>query len=73
MKLKTKSILNVVDAHGKAVLKMDRASGLIQLTITKRGNDYLVGEHPDGKIYKTDQKLLALQLDDFAMFINSWA
>lgn len=73
MKLKTKSILNVVDTHGKAVLKMDRASGLIQLTITKRGNDYLIGEHHGGKIYKTDQKLLALQLDDFAMFINSWA
>lgn len=73
MKLKTKSILNVIDTHGKAVLKMDRASGLIQLIITKRGNDYLVGEHPGGKIYKTDQKLLALQLDDFAMFIEKWS
>lgn len=45
MKLKTESIMNIVKAHGKVVLKMDRDSGFHQLTITRVKTGYAVGEH----------------------------
>lgn len=73
MKLKTKSILNVVAVHGKAVLKMDRASVFHQLTITQRGNAFIVGEHPGGKLVKVSDVEMIQQLDDLAMFIEKWS
>lgn len=73
MKLKTKSILNLVAAHGKVVLKMDRASGFHQLTITQRWNAFIVGEHPGGKLVKVSDIEMIEQLDDLAMFIEKWS
>lgn len=73
MKLKTESIMNIVKAHGKVVLKMDRASGFHQLTITRVKTGYAVGEHPGGKIRRFTEADVYALIDDISMFIEKWS
>lgn len=72
MKLKTESIMNIVKAHGKVVLKMDRASGFHQLTITRVKTGYSVGEHPGGKIRRFTESDVYAMIDEMSMFIEKW-
>lgn len=73
MKLKTESIMNILKTHGKIVLKMDRASGFHQLTITKVKGGYAVGEHPGGKIRRITEADAYALVDDLAFLIEKWA
>lgn len=73
MKLKTESIMNLVKAHGRAVLKMDRASGFFQLTITRVKTGYAVGEHPGGRIKRMTESDAYAMIDDLSMFIEKWS
>ncbi|EDV3179101.1 hypothetical protein CSP48_004012 [Salmonella enterica subsp. arizonae] len=72
MKLKTESIMNIVKNHGKVVLKMDRSSGLFQLTITRAKTGYVVGGHPGGKIRRMTESDVYALIDDMHMFIDKW-
>lgn len=72
MKIKTESIMKLVKANGKAVLKMDRASGFHQLTITKIKTGYAVGEHPGGKIRRMTESDAYAMIDDLAFLIEKW-
>lgn len=72
MKLKTESIMNIVKHNGKVVLKMDRASGFFQLTITRVKYGYAVGEHPSGKIRRFTEADVYALVDDLSMFIEKW-
>lgn len=73
MKLKTESIMNILKTHGKIVLKMDRASGFHQLTITKVKGGYAVGEHPGGRIRRITEADAYALVDDLAFLIEKWA
>lgn len=73
MKLKTESIMKLIKVNGKAVLKMDRASGFHQLTITKIKGGYAVGEHPGGKIRRMTESDTYALVDDLAFMIEKWA
>lgn len=73
MKLKTESIMNVIKSQGKVVLKMDRASGFFQLTITRVKSGYAVGEHPGGKIRRFTESDAYALIDDLSMFIEKWS
>ncbi|ENO2693360.1 hypothetical protein ACBB95_004241 [Salmonella enterica] len=72
MKLKTESIMNIVKAHGKVVLKMDRYSGFHQLTITSVKTGYAVGEHPGGRIRRMTESDVYAMIDEMSMFIEKW-
>lgn len=72
MKIKTESIMKLVKANGKAVLKMDRASGFHQLTITKIKTGYAVGEHPGGKIRRMAESDAYAMIDDLSFLIEKW-
>lgn len=73
MKLKTESIMNIVKTHGRAVLKMDRASGFFQLTITKIKSGYAVGEHPGGRIKRMTESDAYALVDDLSFLIEKWS
>lgn len=73
MKLKTESIMNIVKAHGKVVLKMDRASGFHQLTINRVKTGYAVGEHPGGKIRRMTESDAYALVDDLSFLIEKWS
>ena len=72
MKLKTESIINIVKRNGKVVLKMDRASGFHQLTITKIKTGYAVGEHPGGKIRRMTESDAYAMIGDLSFLIEKW-
>lgn len=72
MKIKTESIMKLVKANGKAVLKMDRASGFYQLTITKIKTGYAVGEHPGVKIRRMTESDAYAMIDDLSFLIEKW-
>lgn len=72
MKLKTESIMNIVKAHGRVVLKMDRDSGFHQLTITRVKSGYAVGEHPGGRIRRMTEGDAYSMIDEMSMFIEAW-
>lgn len=73
MKLKTESIMNLVKTHGRAVLKMDHASGFFQLTITKMKSGYAVGEHPGGRIKRMTESDAYALVDDLSFMIEKWS
>lgn len=73
MKLKTESIMKLIKTNGRAVLKMDRASGFNQLTITKVKGGYAVGEHPGGRIKRMTESDVYALIDDLAFLIEKWA
>lgn len=47
---KTDSILAVLHAHGRVVLRMNRESGFTQITITKSNGRYVVGTVPGTRL-----------------------
>ena len=47
---KTDSILAVLNAHGRVVLRMNRASCFTQITITKSNGRYIIGTVPGGRL-----------------------
>lgn len=72
MSIKVNNVINHVNKAGRAVLKMDSNSGFYQLTITKRGNDYLVGEHPGGRVRRYNLADLKAELITHSIYIDGF-
>lgn len=70
--LKTDSILAVLNAHGYVVLRMNRASGFTQITITKSKGRYIVGTVPGGRLIPSSLAGVTLTLESNSMFIEGW-
>ena len=69
---KTDSILSVLHAHGRVVLRMNRASGFTQITITKSKGRYIVGTVPGGRLIPSSLAGVTLTLESNSMFIEGW-
>ncbi|UMW87940.1 polyribonucleotide nucleotidyltransferase [Klebsiella phage vB_KpnS-MUC-5.2] len=69
---KTDSILSVLNAHGRVVLRMNRASGFTQITITKSKGRYIVGTVPGASLVPSSLAGVTLTLESNSMFIESW-
>ena len=69
---KTDSILAVLNAHGRVVLRMNRASGLTQITITKSKGSYIIGTVPGGRLVQSSLAGVTLTLESNRMFIEAW-
>lgn len=54
MNVKATNLIRHLEKNGRIILKMDRASGVIQIVIRKLVNDYAVGTHPDGTIRRAN-------------------
>lgn len=70
--LKTDSILAVLNAHGYVVLRMNRASGFTQITITKSKGRYIIGTVPGGHLIPSSMAGVTLMLESNSMFIEGW-
>lgn len=74
MSAKTNNVMNHIESKGRAIIKLDRASGLIQFTITKRSdNRYVVGTHPGSIVRSLNKSEVEKLLNDNLIFINSWS
>ena len=72
MKAKTTLIMQHNEKTGNAVIKMDRASGITQATITKRNDGYALGRVPGAGLKRfTKSEVIAL-LDNNAIYVISW-
>ena len=67
---KTDSILAVLNAHGRVVLRMNRASGFTQ--ITKSKCRYIIGTVPGGRLVQSSLAGVTLTLESNRMFIEAW-
>lgn len=72
MTIKIDNVIKHINKTGRAVLKMDSNSGFYQLTITKRDNDYLVGEHPGGRVKRYNLADLKAELITHSIYIDSF-
>ena len=68
---KTDSILAVLNAHGRVVLRMNRASGFTQITITKSKGRYIIGAVPGSRLIQSDLDGVTLTLESKRMFIGA--
>lgn len=69
---KTDSILAVLNAHGRVVLRMNRASSFTQITITKSKGRYIIGTVPGGRLVQPSLAGVTLTLESNSMFIEAW-
>lgn len=69
---KTDSILAVLNAHGRVVLRMNRASCFTQVTITKSKGRYIIGTVPGGRLVQSSLAGVTLTLESNSMFIEGW-
>lgn len=47
MSVKAQNVVAHIESKGRAIIKLDRAAGVSQITITRREfNRYVVGTHP---------------------------
>ncbi|QZE50432.1 polyribonucleotide nucleotidyltransferase [Klebsiella phage vB_KpnS-VAC2] len=69
---KTDAILAVLHANGRVILRMNRASGFTQITITKSSGRYIVGTVPGGRLVPSSLAGVTLTLESNSMFIEGW-
>lgn len=68
---KTDYILSVLNAHGRVVLRMKRASGFTQITITKSKGRYIIGTVPGSRLIQSTLDGVTLTLESKRMFIGA--
>lgn len=73
MNIKVNNVLAHLEKKGNVVIKMDRASGVSQMTISRRqkGN-YVVGIHPGSKLALVNLADLKAELVANSIYIESW-
>lgn len=73
MKTKTANVLAHLAKHGVVKIKMDRASGLTQLVITRKPDgSYVVGKTPGAGLTRYNEGEVINALEHLSMFIVSW-
>lgn len=73
MNIKVNNVLNHLEKKGSVTIKMDRASGIHQMTISRRPKgDYVVGVHPGSKLAMINLADLKAELIANSIYIESW-
>lgn len=74
MHVKTNNIMQHIEAHSRAVIKLDRASGYTQVTITKRsGGRYVIGTIPGARLVNATEAEVVALLENNRIYLNSWS
>lgn len=74
MSVKAQNVMMHIEAKGHTVIKLDRAAGVSQITITRREFDrYVVGTHPGSIVRSLNRAEMISLLNDNSIYINSWS
>ena len=74
MSIKIDNILKHYEEHRRVIIKMDRASGLRQVTITKGArHTNIIGSEPGGKLVNATMADVRAMLETNSIFIDSWS
>lgn len=74
MSIKVDNVIKHLEKTGSVKIKLDRASGLSQMTVNKRqkGN-YVVGVHPGSRLAMMNLADLRAELIANSIYIESWS
>ncbi|UCR74518.1 hypothetical protein KL3_00053 [Klebsiella phage KL3] len=73
MNCKVMGILALVEKKGRCVVRLDKASGMTQITITKRPNGaFAVGTVPGSRVVAMNEMQVSVLLTDNRIFIEKW-
>lgn len=72
MKIKADNAIRHIEKHGRIILKMDSASGFYQLTVTKRGDEYMVGYQPGSMVKRMNRADLRALLVENSIYVESF-
>lgn len=72
MNIKAENIIKHLERNGRVIIKMDSSSGIYQMVITKRKNDYVVGEHPNGILRRATMADIRAALIANSVYIESY-
>lgn len=74
MSIKAANVVKHLEAKGRAVVKLDPASGLSSVTITRREFDrYVVGRHPGSIVRSMTRSEVEAMLNSNSIYIKSWS
>lgn len=73
MNCKVMGILALVEKKGRCVVRLDKAAGMTQITITKRPNgSFAVGTVPGHRIVPMNEMQVSLLLIENRIYIEKW-
>ena len=73
MNCKVMGILALVAKKGRCVVRLDKASGMTQITITKRANGaFAVGTVPGSRVVAMNEMQISVLLTDNRVYIEKW-
>lgn len=74
MSIKSANVVKHLEAKGRVIVKLDRASGLTSITITRREFDrFVVGRHPGSIVRSLTRAEVEALLAENSMYIKSWS
>lgn len=73
MSIKVENIIKHLNAKGRVVIKMDKSSGFISMTVTKtRNGNSVIGIVPGSQLINATDADVRATLEDNSIYINSW-
>lgn len=74
MSIKVESIIKHLNAKGRVVIKMDKSSGFISMTVTKaRNGNNVIGRTPGSSLVNATDADVRATLEANSIYINSWS
>ena len=74
MRIKVENIIKHLNAKGRVVIKMDKSSGFISMTVTKtRNGNNVIGSTPGLRLVNATDADVRATLEANSIYINSWS
>lgn len=74
MSIKVENIIKHLSAKGRVVIKMDKSSGFISMTVTKsRNGNNVIGSTPGSRLVNATGADVRATLESNSIYINSWS
>lgn len=74
MSIKIENIIKHLNAKGRVVIRMDKSSGFISMTVTKaRNGNNVIGITPGSRLVNATDADVRATLEANSIYINSWS
>lgn len=74
MSIKVENIIKHLNSKGRVVIKMDKSSGFVSMTVTKdRNGNNVIGSTPGSRLVNATDADFRATLEANSIYINSWS
>lgn len=74
MSIKVENIIKHLNSNGRVVIKMDKSSGFVSMTVTKaRNGNNVIGSTPGSRLVNATDADVRATLEANSIYINSWS